>query len=176
VLFRSIREILKAAMDDERPYALVVLDPLSRFAGTDVETDNAAATRFVQVLESFTSAEFGNPSIIISAHERKAMKEDDPDSADPMRGSSALKDAFRWVARLQQRRRKEGAPDLLKLRVVKTNLTKPGLYLDLCRPPDWYGALRIATAGEIEAYEQTAGRARRETGISLTEKIIDELS
>jgi len=172
----EVRQILREAAAEGRAYSLVILDPLSRFAGTDVETDNAAATRFVQVLESFTSTECGEPSLIISAHERKRQMNDDPETADAMRGSSALKDAFRWVARLEQRPRKENAPDLLRLRVVKTNLTKPGLHLNLCRPPDWHGALRAASDDELAAYEQSTTRGTRESGVGLPEKMLAELA
>src|SRR6266850_772031 len=98
-------------------------------------------------------------------------------SPDPMRGASALKDGVRWVARLEPRKRKENGPDLLKLRVVKTNYTKPGLNLTLCRPPDWHGALRVATNDEIAAYEQsTSARGGREPGSAVSDRILDELT
>ncbi|HEY4885614.1 MAG TPA: AAA family ATPase [Myxococcales bacterium] len=172
----ELRQILGEAVADGHPYTLVVLDPLSRFAGPDVEIDNAAATRFIQVLESLASPGCGGPSLLISHHERKRQLTDDPDSADPMRGASALKDGVRWVARLEPRKRKENGPDLLKLRVVKTNYTKPGLNLTLCRPPDWHGALRVATDDEIAAYEQSTTRGTREAGVGLPEKILAELA
>jgi hypothetical protein len=172
----ELREMVRAAAAEGRPYSLVILDPLSRFAGTDVETDNAAATRFVQVLESLTSEECGRPSVLISAHERKKQRDDDPDSADPIRGSSALKDAFRLVMRLDQRKRKDGAPDLQTLRVVKTNLTRSGLKLTLCRPRDWHGALRVATEDEIEAYDQRSAKPESDGGAALPDKILAELA
>jgi hypothetical protein len=172
----ELREMVRAAAADGRPYSLVILDPLSRFAGTDVETDNAAATRFVQVLESLTCEECGRPSVLISAHERKKQRDDDPDSADPIRGSSALKDGLRWVARLDQKKRKDGAPDLQVLRVVKTNLTRSGLKLTLCRPPDWHGALRVATEDEVEAYDQKSGRVEADDSALPDEKILAELA
>jgi len=65
----------------------------------------------------------------------------------------------------------------MKLRVVKTNYTKPGLNLTLCRPPDWHGALRVATSDEIEAYEQsTSARGGREPGSAVSDRILDELT
>src|SRR5262249_28104329 len=49
-----LRLLRQHAGDDG--WQLVVLDPLSRFAGVDAEGDNGLATRFVQVLESLTEA------------------------------------------------------------------------------------------------------------------------
>ena len=45
-------------------FRLVVVDPLSRFAGPDAEKDNAAATRFMQALESLAAPD----RAILNAH------------------------------------------------------------------------------------------------------------
>jgi hypothetical protein len=171
------RKILAEAAAAGAPYSLVILDPLSRFAGPDVETDNAAATRFIQVLESFAGADCGGPSVLISHHERKRQKEDDPESADAMRGSSALKDGVRWVARLFQQPRKDGAPDLVGLRVVKTNLTKPGIKLTLCRSPDSHGALQVASDDAIAAYANASGNGKSSRdGVSVAARVLQSLA
>src|SRR5207249_3911409 len=104
---------------------LVIIDPLSRFAGTDVEKDNAAATRFAQVLESMIQPGAAcGLTMAVSHHTGKDPADPgkrDPDSADPIRGASALVDAVRWAAILKRRSRHTDAPELLDLRVVKTN-------------------------------------------------------
>jgi len=81
------------------PWRLVVLDPLSRFAGGDTETDNAAATRLVQAVEALAQAPNGSigPTVLVAHHSSKAgVKEGNAD----VRGSSAIHDGFRWVATL----------------------------------------------------------------------------
>lgn len=152
----EIRELLRDAAEEGDPFTLVVLDPLSRFAGGDVEKENGAATRFVQVLETFAAADCGAPAVMVSHHLRKQGKEEATNMADLIRGASGLVDGVRWAAVLGARRRIEGAPALLQLEVPKTNYAKEPAPLVLCRPEDGRGAIRAATASEIEAYEAAA--------------------
>lgn len=83
-------------------WSLVVLDPLARWAGPDVEADNAAATRFVQAVESLVDAP-GNPAVVVAHHSSKAARA--TGRADS-RGVSAITDGFRWAGTL--RAEKEG--------------------------------------------------------------------
>lgn len=163
----EVRGILRAAVAEGRPYTLAVLDPLSRFAGGDVEKDNNAATRFVQVLETFTAADCGEPSVLVSHHLRKQPK-DATDAAvnmsDLFRGASGLVDGVRWAGVLSGMKRSDGAPGLLKLEVPKTNYTKTPPPLMLCRPDDEHGTLRVATPDELEDHNANAQAAAPRRG------------
>lgn len=75
---------------------LIVIDPLSRFAGPLAEIDNHAATRFIEHLETLTKLP-GNPTVIVAHHEAKGGR---PSNQHSSRGASGLADAARWTARL----------------------------------------------------------------------------
>jgi len=152
----ALRGILRDAKEKGQPFTLIGIDPLSRFAGADVEKDNAAATRFIQVCESFASAECGGPSVLVVHHLRKAGKDEDGEASELIRGAVGLVDGVRWAAVLAQQKPAEGAPDILRLRVVKTNYAACPEPLMLCRPADGEGTLRTATPNELLAYQETA--------------------
>lgn len=104
----------------------VIVDPLSHFAGPDVEKDNAAATRLLQVLTRFTRLP-GGPVVLMAHHERKPGLNEDSSSAT-VRGSSAIVDNARWVARLSKEKElpiPRGAYGLARLAVVKSNYAPP---------------------------------------------------
>lgn len=82
----------------DREWRLIILDPLSRFAGDDTEIDNAAATRFVQAVETLSRAP-GNPAVLVAHHSGKSSEED---GGTRIRGSSAIEDGFRWIATMSQ--------------------------------------------------------------------------
>lgn len=152
-----LREHLRKANKLRRPYSLVILDPLSRFEGPEVEKDAVAATRFVQVIETFTRNDCGRPSAIIACHTRKNREGNDNSGADSVRGTSAIKDASRWVGRLVQQERKQDSPDLLTLKIVKGNGIPPQRRpLVLCRDSENEGALRLATPSEIDANDSVS--------------------
>lgn len=158
-----LRAHLRKAAKIGRPYTLVILDPLSRFEGPEVEKDAVAATRFVQVVETFTATDCGRPSAIIACHTRKAREGDDNRGADSVRGTSAIKDASRWVGRLEQQERKSDSADLLTLKIVKANGVPPQRRpLVLCRDSENEGALRIATPSEIDSNEDVSGMVKSE--------------
>lgn len=153
----ELRALLAAAAGAGRPYVLVILDPSSRFAGADVEKDNAAATRYVQVLETLTTTEMGSPNVLLPAHTRKRGRDDETGSSDLLRGSSGVRDGVRWLGVLDQRRLVSGAPELLDFNATsKVNLSQRRPDLVLCRPEDGGGVLRAATDEEIEAYATAA--------------------
>jgi len=118
----------------------IILDPLSRWGGPEVETDANAATELVTLLETLTKAP-GNPAVIAAHHERKSNGS--LSDASSVRGSSALVDGPRWVANL--RRRRKG--DLLEIAVTKANNTVAPPPLVLKRGQG--GLLRPATGQEI---------------------------
>lgn len=143
----------------------VIMDPLSRFAGPDVETDNAAATRLIQVLESLVALP-GNPAVVIAHHTKKpGMKGERKDAGD-IRGSSALVDGARWAAMLE---RLPPVPGLdrghLRLSVVKGNYG-PDLPERILTRGDG-GVLSVSTDREIrerdEALRAAEAAEARET-------------
>ncbi len=145
------------------PWALVVLDPLARFAGADVETDNAAATRFVQVLEQLVKAP-GNPAVLVTHHTTKTARREgaggsDAAAATAQRGASALTDGVRWQANLEGRTRFPGAPRLIDFRVVKTNYGPPVDMMTLTAPEDGHGALKVATQENLKKWREAMAAA-----------------
>lgn len=88
---------LRAYLLATGPYALVVLDPLTRFAGPEAEKDNAQATRFVQAVESLVTPS-GGATVLVAHHTNKVARGGGDVGTAASRGSSALTDGFRWVA------------------------------------------------------------------------------
>jgi RecA-family ATPase len=151
-----------------RDWKLIIVDPLSRFAGPDVELDNAQATRFVQVLETFTKAS-GTPTVLFAHHTGKAARKDSDlgAAATAARGASGLTDAVRWQANLVPAKKlpediyAASEPRHLWLTVTKTNRAPEGADLRLVRGK--HGVLRPATSMETATYEKAAAedKARR---------------
>lgn len=107
----------------EREWSLVILDPFARFAGDDAEIDNAAATRFVQAVESLTKSP-GNPTVLVAHHSSQAsLKDGDPN----VRGATAIVDGFRWATTMIacEGMHNETKVRGVKLHLRKTNYTKP---------------------------------------------------
>lgn len=138
-------------------WRLLVLDPLSRFAGADAETDNAAATRFVEALERLTQAP-GGPTVMVAHHTNKTSRsaEGAGAGAGAARGSSALTDGVRWQANLDAlfENGSWGAvgseiPDLTRLKVTKSNTARKPEPLYLKRDPDNQGALLPLSPAEV---------------------------
>lgn len=170
----QVFDLMRIAKDRTRPYGALIIDPLSRFAGFDVEKDNSAATRFVQVLERFTGEDTGMPSCICAHHMKKRGEGSEEATADAIRGASALKDGVRWAALLEPQKRQDGAADLLTLRIVKANGVPPSDPLFLCRPGDGNeGVLRVATRDEISSHDVTA-KAQNKSD-ELIEKKIEQV-
>lgn len=116
------------------PWRLVVLDPLSRFAGADAETDNAAATRFVQSVEAIAS--LTGASALVAHHTNKTARDKDAKaSTAAARGSSALTDGARWVAQMTSEDLTHDDAELRAHldRVVTLRVTKSNYAM---RPPD----------------------------------------
>jgi hypothetical protein len=146
---------------------LIVLDPLSRFAGVETETDNAAATRFVQAIESLTEAP-GNPTVLVAHHTTKTSRkgEDPALDATAARGASALTDGVRWVlSMLPEKPDVPGIPSpFVHLELVKSNYSPPAPRVTVVRED--HGTLRTMNAAERakrdEKREGIAERAKRD--------------
>ena len=90
----------------EGGWRLIILDPASRFIGPDVESDNAAATRFIELLEEWKGDpeiaggnDSAGPTVLISHHVNKRSNDDPIEMLyrqGAARGSSALTDGVRW--------------------------------------------------------------------------------
>ena len=137
------------AGEDDEGWALVVLDPASRFAGPDMEKDNAAATRFVQVLERLAGVR-GRPSVLVAHHTSQAARSEGKATAEHARGATAFSDGVRWQADLRNRPRYEGAPDLVEFTNTKNNYAPRWEGFTLRRGDD--GALCQAKGDDLDSY------------------------
>jgi len=149
--FRELRQRIEGMGVDWR---LLVLDPLSRWAGPETEIDNFAATRFVAAVESLAQVR-GRPTVLLAHHTTKAARRGlDAGEATAARGASALTDGVRWVANLLKT---EGSP--LGLSLVKTNYTAEAPDLPLKRGNS--GVLRALTHQEAARFEPKKASPRK---------------
>lgn len=127
-------EELAAYLEASAPeggFALVVVDPFARFAGTSAETDNASATRTMEVLEKLTKLR-GDPTVLVAHHTKKRGKDDaGADLVELIRGSSAIKDAARWAVLLEADAPDESGKGRAVLRIVKSNYTSTAYAVEL---------------------------------------------
>lgn len=157
--FVQLRQYLK----EHGPWALIVLDPASRFMGPDAEVDNAAATRFIEMLELLSQAP-GAPTVLIAHHTNKASLQAGRATQADARGSSALTDGIRWQASLKHVALADGVPNKgnrIVLEVTKTNYGPATPPLHMVRPdgePTW----RVMTSAEREAEEHAIKQAKIE--------------
>jgi len=91
----ELRQVLESCENPDG-WALVVLDPLSRWGGPGTDSDNDAATRVVQEFESILRSS-GNPTVLCAQHSSKSAKSQGKTDS---RGVTALTDGFRWEAHL----------------------------------------------------------------------------
>jgi hypothetical protein len=137
------------------PWSLIVFDPLSRFAGPDAEIDNAAATRFVQALESI-AGETG-ATLLASHHTNKTARKGGAVEAVAGRGSSALVDGVRWQCSLAAELLKVEDPDvrerlgeLVTWNHTKSNYSRKAEPVILRRDHESGGALVPLDATDLE--------------------------
>jgi hypothetical protein len=158
---------LRHVLAGEDGWALVILDPLARWAGLDAETDNAQATRFIECVESYTTAP-GAPTVLLTHHTTKLSRREGDGAATAARGASALVDGARWVATLTPA--KLGEADIARLEVVKSNYSALGAPVDLMREDD--GTMRPLGTMERQAAEAVAKGARlREVEAKIMEAV-----
>jgi hypothetical protein len=94
-LERFRRGLVQRSKDARQLLSLVILDPLSRFAGSDTEKDNAAATRFIQAIETLTKLP-GTPAVMCAHHSSKVTAGNGKGPpVSPARGVSAIRDGVR---------------------------------------------------------------------------------
>lgn len=121
-------------------YRLVILDPLSRFAGPETETDNNAATCFVTALEALVAS---GATLMISHHTTKEARKTNSGDATAVRGASGLTDGARWT--LTMFHAPIGDETQLRLCAAKVNYTPEADPVALERSDDG-----VLTAKEIE--------------------------
>ncbi len=104
---------------------LIILDPVSRLMGADAETDNAAATQFIALLEELTIDLPGNPTILFAHHVSKGAirgnatnKSSEGASQADSRGASALTDGVRWQSNFYKKE------TVIAIEMTKSNFTQ----------------------------------------------------
>lgn len=144
---------LKFFLEKYPDIKLVILDPASKYMGSEVEKDNAKAQDWINLLSQLTLTK-GKPSILITHHTRKDLnggkgvfKNDEKDKvpdldADSIRGSGGIVAGFRW-AMILARRRYEDNSEKVFLRVVKTNYSKQSGTLQFEPDPNNSGILKF---------------------------------
>jgi hypothetical protein len=123
--FKTLFASLKAAEPPEG-WSCIILDPISRFIGMDAETDNAAATQFIALLEKLSIDLKGNPTIIFGHHMNKGGVSGLNTDQAAARGSSAITDGVRWQVNLEKNKQDDLNPNASKevvFRHVKSNFT-----------------------------------------------------
>jgi hypothetical protein len=144
----TLHYLRKRLDEGSREWRLIMLDPLSRFAGCDTEKDNNAATLFVAAIESLASSK-GGPTVLLAHHTNKVSRSPEAEAtAAAARGASGLTDGVRWVANLAPVGSEDD--DLVKLSVTKTNYALRCPALTLVRDTDHGGALRAEKPAERE--------------------------
>ena len=163
------------AEGDPDGWALVILDPVSRFAGGDAEKDNSAATHFIQALEKLTQLP-GGPSVLAAVHTNKGSRVpgyEGAATAEGVRGSSAFTDGARWVAAMNPTRREDGTsdPDRVWMGNPKNNYAKrPGTPWLIERLAG--GALvGVSTAARDQALEAEQRASKRGDGDGPTNEL-----
>lgn len=121
--FKALLTCLKQA-EPEEGWSCIILDPISRFIGMDAETDNAAATQFIALLEKLSLELKGNPTIIFGHHMNKGGVSGLSTDQAAARGSSAITDGVRWQVNLEKPKQEEieGNKEII-FRHVKSNFT-----------------------------------------------------
>lgn len=130
-------------LKDKEPsdgWSLIILDPISRFAGASAETDNASATELIALLERLTLELRGRPTVLFGHHMNKTGVGNHSTDQGASRGSSALTDGVRLQINLDRGERRENEPETVTLRVVKSNFTSIPPHMTLIK--DSVGCLR----------------------------------
>lgn len=154
-------DALRAYLEANGPWALIVVDPLARFVGVD-ENDNAAMHQAAALVEQLCEVD-GRPAVLVVAHTRKPKKDENPSQHD-VRGASSVVNAARLVAMMLPDIREatvtgdgaeapEGHASArainevgARLVVVKNNLSRKGRALSLMFHAD--GGLLVETEAE----------------------------
>jgi len=140
-------------------WSLIILDPLSRWAGGGVETNNEAATRFCQVVETLTGVR-GKPTVLVAHH--SSQNSTQAGSSDA-RGVTGIRDGFRWQASLDAVVTEDGDLEGVRLSNPKSNYSMrfPPLLLLRNSEPGIEGTLRLATPAEAQELGERLPRSQQ---------------
>ena len=121
--FKALLDSLKQT-EPPSGWSCIILDPISRFIGMDAETDNAAATQFIALLEKLSLELKGNPTVIFGHHMNKGGVSGLSTDQAAARGSSAITDGVRWQVNLEKGKQEEMDSNReIIFRHVKSNFT-----------------------------------------------------
>ena len=166
-LERFRRECIEHSKVAGQDYSLIVIDPLSRFSGADTEKDNAAATRFIQAVETLVTLP-GNPAVIIAHHATKVTPDPRKGSqtSSVHRGVSAIRDGVRSMMGLVSIET-EGMNGVY-LENDKNNLAPrfTGRWL-VQQQGDRGGTLRLASESEAAMFEAAAHPKKKEKPVPI---------
>jgi RecA-family ATPase len=152
----------------EVEWKLMVLDPLSRFAGSETEVSNAAATRWVQTIESLTALR-GGPTVVVAHHATKSSR---ATGKPEERGVTAIRDGFRWAMTMSAERVPYRATELERLTLshVKSNYSLRAPDVHLKRDSAHGGALAVMTDAEVAAFDQAKEDAKEDKKTSKAKR------
>lgn len=142
---------LKLFLEKNETIRLVILDPASRFMGPETETNNAAATDFINLIDGLTMVG-GKPTVLIAHHTNKSalntVSEDKlPNFSQAFsRGSSALIDGCRWMLGIQRSEMKDAQRSIF-VKVLKSNYSTLGQILEF--EQDYANSGTLKFIGEI---------------------------
>jgi RecA-family ATPase len=125
---------LKKVIEENTEIKLVILDPAARFMGSETETNNAAATDWVNLIDALTLTG-GKPTVLVAHHTNKSALRPLGNDKKPIfdqsmcRGASALVDGFRWVLGLQ-RSESEDSQRSIFVKLLKSNYSHIGPTLE----------------------------------------------
>jgi len=156
VSITPVRDQLVAMLEGlGRPISLITIDPLSRWAGQEAETNNGAATRFIEVLEGLTELP-GTPTIDCSHHKNKGGRSNTSGDVSDARGSTALTDGGRWAMNLEP-----DGPRAVVLSLSKANYSPPMDPILAIRDRMHGGALRLMTDEERTEHEASKAKGAK---------------
>lgn len=131
---REFYNDLKSIIENNPEIKLVILDPASRFMGSETEAKNSAATDWVSLIEALTLIG-GKPTVLVAHHTNKTAirpvgADKTPDFNQTIaRGASAIIDGFRWVLGLQ-RSEEENSLRSIFIKLLKSNYSQSGQILE----------------------------------------------
>jgi RecA-family ATPase len=150
---------LKEAIETNPDIKLVILDPAARFMGAETETNNAAATDWVNLIDALTLIG-GKPTVLVAHHTNKSALRPIGNDKKPVfdqtmcRGASALVDGFRWVLGLQ---RSEGDDNqrTIFVKLLKSNYSQLGPTLEFEQDFKKGGILNFKSASRSTPYMES---------------------
>jgi RecA-family ATPase len=169
IVASAVASELKAELEARGvDWALIIIDPLSRWASGGIEADNEAATRFCQVVETLATVR-GKPAVLLAHHSSKTSAKD---GASDARGVTGIRDGFRWQASMDPL--EENGLHGVLLRNRKSNYSLPFDELVLVRntEPGIEGTLRLAFDAEAA---QLHSKSKKGSGEDFEERLLRAL-